>query len=151
MTKAPGRALCAFRIKKEGQHTPTRTQTMRQMVNKSKQTISFAFSKKYAVCCVCVISQVKEHGDERGVARIVPPSLPEPPRGGSEGGVAEEAAQHHEELAAALVRAALGPALLLQRRGRNQTAGNISATFTHNGKQSEGGEIKSWSTALWPA
>lgn len=81
--------------------------------------------------CVCVCSQVQEHGDGRGVAGPMPAGLPQPPGGGAEGWLAEEAAQHHEELAAPLVCAALGPALLLQRRGRNQATGNTSATFAH--------------------
>lgn len=76
---------------------------------------------------VCVCSQVQEHGDGRGVAGLLQAGLPRPPGGGAEGWLAEEAAQHHEELAAPLVRAALRPALLLQRRGGNQTTGNTSA------------------------
>lgn len=73
--------------------------------------------------CMCVCSQVQEHGDGWSLPGPMPPSLPQPPGGGAESRLAEEAAQHHEELAAPLVRAALGSALLLQRRGRNQTTG----------------------------
>lgn len=72
--------------------------------------------------CVCC-SQVQEHGDGRGVTRLMPARLPKPPGGGAKSWLAEEAAQHHEELAAPLVCAALGPALLLQRRGGNQAPG----------------------------
>lgn len=89
---------------------------------------------------LCVCSQVEEHGDGRGVARTVPPRLPQPPGGGAEGWMAEETTQHHEELAATLVRAALRSSLLLQRRGRNQTAGNASDMFGYTGSML-GGEV----------
>ena len=79
---------------------------------------------------VCVCSQVQEHGDGRGVTGPMPAGLPQPSGGSAEGRLAEEAAQHHEKLAAAVVRAALRPALLLQRRGRNQTTGNTDAAWT---------------------
>lgn len=84
---------------------------------------------------VCVPSQVKEHGDGGGVAGSLPAGVPRPPGGGAEGRVAEEAAQHHEELAAALVRPALRPAVLLQRRGGNQTAGASGAAGGSGGTE----------------
>lgn len=63
--------------------------------------------------CVCVCSQVQEHGDGRGVTGLMPAGLPEPPGRGIKSRLAKEAAQHHEELATPLVCAALRPALLL--------------------------------------
>lgn len=105
------------------------------------QGLATGMHPSHSLCVFLASSPLQKPGD--GGAEPEPRAAVLRPQAGpsAEGGLAEEAEGHHEELAAALVRAARGPAFLLQGPRRDQAPGEkhmFCVPRRHGGAPREG-------------